>query len=355
LTERTWRLAVGMYVGLAAMGCICCGQGGPGEGNTRAKHLKVSPVHTLARGSWMTVQVDAGTAPAEPLELKRAQSVDEAIARASVLDARDARIDGVAVGYTDIKLEGSHPRFDLSDRMTVHVEEARAMALHTCAAFGPSIYLAGHDNAVRFAFNPGPGTRTKDAIRGRGYYPVAIEPAGAGEVVPELGGDDYLVVRLAPDAPEEVVVRSTLKGDHRSVTLRVLKPEQVRIGLLDVDEPGTLVEGERGELHVHYSTFDPEHERTPICAMLPYTVETSEECRFSAQSALQDAGKSIYGAGVGLVVEAVRAGMCKVTVRSGITGVMVMGSLSMILVEEYKAPTPPRGERTHRRHHFDFD
>ena len=54
--------------------------------------------------------------------------------------------------------------------------------------------------------------------------PTVRSIALLGEVVAELGGDDYLVVRLAPDAPEEVVVRSTLKGDHRSVTLRVLKP-----------------------------------------------------------------------------------------------------------------------------------
>lgn len=334
MTEQTRLILWAMLAALAASGCICCVLG-PREGNTQHGRLRVSPTYTIAQGAWLKARVEAGTRPPTPVVLTSASSEDAAIAQASVLDAQTARIDGLKAGDATIKLEAQLGDDALSDTLRVRVKPVKALALESCASVGPSIYLAGHPNAVRFKFDP--QTRDGGAPRGRGYYPIAIEPTAAAKLVVEDSTDDHLVLQIAPDAPDKITLRSTLPGDHRSLTIEVAQPDTVKIALLKVSEPGVIKVGGEGVTYVYYSTFDAERGEVSICAMLPYVVEASEECRFSANNALRDAGKSIYAAGVGLAIEGLRVGMCKVSVRTEISNVMVMGAMSLITIEAVQA------------------
>lgn len=164
--------------------------------------------------------------------LSEVSADDEQVFQVSAVDFDQVTLFGATLGSSALNFSGLGAGALQKDVFDVRVVEPKHLALSgdECER-----YLRADTISVPFYFE---GARDESGYAefiggGAGLYPVEVEPEGALVLSEEASTEDYFVFEVSKDAPEEVMVSSTLAAHAGG--------KHVKFGWAELDEIARIV------------------------------------------------------------------------------------------------------------------
>ncbi|MFM2415637.1 MAG: hypothetical protein RL385_360 [Pseudomonadota bacterium] len=193
------------------------------SGNSASGAFEVEPSGRLALGGHVRMKVrdkeTVGTSVSPILLVVGTPSPPGVVEITERLGDGDLQVEARSVGRTTLPFSAVADKKRREDSYALEVVDLKNIALAS-ACTSSDLVLRGSRIRVHYRFNP----EDTLATWGEGLYPVAVEPPSALTLREEDSGLDSFVFDVAPNAPSEIHIRSTLELDPAHLLLRVADP-----------------------------------------------------------------------------------------------------------------------------------
>jgi hypothetical protein len=303
------RRAAILWGGFGILGTVGCGNlFKPYEtgGNSTKGYFQISPEPRLAKGGaveFTLLDWEAYLTAKGNIGLRSPSSDEPTVAQVQAFTAAGSvTILGVEPGETEIQFTATADDESIDDSISLMVGEIAHVQFETVSCSGG--YVRGEPGVIPYFFWDSPFTHTLYSL---GLYPISWAPTTALSVDTAASDLDTFAVQVASDAPDTILLSSTVAGDTSSLSLPVIDGTRIDgIGVRQLNFESTV--GKLKQLEIW-----PVAAQRLVCSSLQRVVRSTDEavCRVTSETA----GAATENRSVAVAVQLVGAGACMLTVE----------------------------------------